>query len=343
MDTKSGLSSSRARRRASSPRGTTPPGCRRAGGDTGWSRRPGGSRARCYGSCPGRGTRAVPCKAQAMELELRGKTALITGGSRGIGLAMAARFAEAGANVMITSRKAGDLAEAAAGLVAGGAPGSRWRGGPPTSASPRMQGLRGEPRWRASGSRHPGQQRRDQPLLRPDDRHRRRPGAEDLRGQPALGADLDGRRREGRACAGRSSTSPRSAASRWSRVSAGTTSPRRPCCTSPGSSRSSWRPTCGSTRWRPDWSRRGWRPPVGGPRRGADRRAHPVAPARPARRHRHRRPVPGLRRRLVGHWADFRRRRGHRPSSPRGRGLTSGIGGGACRAISHGALSRLGG
>src|SRR6201986_2687195 len=56
-----------------------------------------------------------------MELELRGKTALITGGSRGIGLAMAGRFAEAGANVMITSRKAQDLADAAAGLVGGGA------------------------------------------------------------------------------------------------------------------------------------------------------------------------------------------------------------------------------
>ncbi len=56
-----------------------------------------------------------------MELELNGKTALVTGGSRGIGLAMAARFAEAGANVMITSRKAEALAEAAAGLVAGGA------------------------------------------------------------------------------------------------------------------------------------------------------------------------------------------------------------------------------
>jgi NAD(P)-dependent dehydrogenase (short-subunit alcohol dehydrogenase family) len=56
-----------------------------------------------------------------MELELRGKTALITGGSRGIGLAIAGRFAEAGADVMITSRTAADLAEAAAGLVAGGA------------------------------------------------------------------------------------------------------------------------------------------------------------------------------------------------------------------------------
>ena len=60
-----------------------------------------------------------------MELELRGKSALITGGSRGIGLAMAARFAEAGANVMITSREADDLADAASGLVAGGAPEER--------------------------------------------------------------------------------------------------------------------------------------------------------------------------------------------------------------------------
>ncbi len=60
-----------------------------------------------------------------MELELEGKTALITGGSRGIGLGVATRFVEAGANVMITSRTADDLAEAAAGLVAAGAPAER--------------------------------------------------------------------------------------------------------------------------------------------------------------------------------------------------------------------------
>jgi NAD(P)-dependent dehydrogenase (short-subunit alcohol dehydrogenase family) len=64
-----------------------------------------------------------------VELELEGKTALITGASRGIGLAMAGRFLEAGANVMLTSRKAEDLAQAMAGLVAGGAKADRvaWK------------------------------------------------------------------------------------------------------------------------------------------------------------------------------------------------------------------------
>ncbi|HVB91782.1 MAG TPA: SDR family oxidoreductase [Acidimicrobiales bacterium] len=57
-----------------------------------------------------------------MELELKGRTALITGGSRGIGLAMAARFLEAGAKVMLTARTADHLAEAADRLVADGAP-----------------------------------------------------------------------------------------------------------------------------------------------------------------------------------------------------------------------------
>jgi NAD(P)-dependent dehydrogenase (short-subunit alcohol dehydrogenase family) len=51
-----------------------------------------------------------------MDLRLDGKTALVTGASRGIGLAIARRLAEAGANVMLSSRKDDALAQAAAGL-----------------------------------------------------------------------------------------------------------------------------------------------------------------------------------------------------------------------------------
>jgi NAD(P)-dependent dehydrogenase (short-subunit alcohol dehydrogenase family) len=56
-----------------------------------------------------------------MELSLEGKTALVTGGSRGIGLAVATRFVQAGANVMISSRTAEDLARAVGDLVDAGA------------------------------------------------------------------------------------------------------------------------------------------------------------------------------------------------------------------------------
>lgn len=57
-----------------------------------------------------------------MDLRLDGKTALVTGGSRGIGLGIARRFAEAGANVMLTSRSAESLADAVASLEGVGPP-----------------------------------------------------------------------------------------------------------------------------------------------------------------------------------------------------------------------------
>ena len=52
--------------------------------------------------------------------DLTGKTALVTGGSRGLGLQIAEALGEAGARIMLTSRKAGDLEEAAAQLQAKG-------------------------------------------------------------------------------------------------------------------------------------------------------------------------------------------------------------------------------
>lgn len=52
--------------------------------------------------------------------DLKGKTALVTGGSRGLGLQMAHALGEAGAKVIVSSRKAEDLAEAVAELKAAG-------------------------------------------------------------------------------------------------------------------------------------------------------------------------------------------------------------------------------
>lgn len=52
--------------------------------------------------------------------DLTGRTAIITGGSRGIGLAIGQRLAEAGANVVLTSRDQ-DSADAAAAQVDGNA------------------------------------------------------------------------------------------------------------------------------------------------------------------------------------------------------------------------------
>ncbi|MBL8337098.1 MAG: SDR family oxidoreductase [Rhodoferax sp.] len=57
--------------------------------------------------------------------DLQGRTALVTGGSRGLGLQMAHALGEAGARVMLCSRKADDLEQAVAELQAGGID-ARW-------------------------------------------------------------------------------------------------------------------------------------------------------------------------------------------------------------------------
>jgi NAD(P)-dependent dehydrogenase (short-subunit alcohol dehydrogenase family) len=60
--------------------------------------------------------------------DLSGQVALVTGGSRGLGLQIAEALGEAGAKIMLTSRKASDLEEAAADLAAKGVD-ARWIAG----------------------------------------------------------------------------------------------------------------------------------------------------------------------------------------------------------------------
>jgi gluconate 5-dehydrogenase len=57
--------------------------------------------------------------------DLSGRVALVTGGSRGLGLQIAEALGEAGAKIMLTSRKAADLEEAAAELSTKGID-ARW-------------------------------------------------------------------------------------------------------------------------------------------------------------------------------------------------------------------------
>ena len=67
----------------------------------------------------------MPPRTIQQLFDLSGKTALVTGGSRGLGLQMAHALGEAGARVMISSRKAEELEHAVADLQAAGID-ARW-------------------------------------------------------------------------------------------------------------------------------------------------------------------------------------------------------------------------
>jgi NAD(P)-dependent dehydrogenase (short-subunit alcohol dehydrogenase family) len=63
---------------------------------------------------------AMSARTTEQLFSLTGKTALVTGGSRGLGLQMAEALGEQGARVMVSSRKQADLDEALASLKARG-------------------------------------------------------------------------------------------------------------------------------------------------------------------------------------------------------------------------------
>ena len=76
--------------------------------------------------------------------ELSGKVALVTGGSRGIGLAISRALAEAGARVAVVARNAEGAAQAAAGLPGEGHRGYGCDVGDPAQAQATVAGVEAE-------------------------------------------------------------------------------------------------------------------------------------------------------------------------------------------------------
>ena len=92
---------------------------------------------------------------------LTGKVALVTGGSKGLGKAMARGLAEAGADIVISSRHESELRPALDEILKG--TGRRGRFSSPTWASATQVEQPGQHRPGADGPRgHPHQQRRHQ-------------------------------------------------------------------------------------------------------------------------------------------------------------------------------------
>ena len=104
----------------------------------------------------------------------KGKVALITGGSKGIGLATAYALAAAGANVVVTGRN-----QAALDAAVNGAPAGTSIHGVPSRCAARRRCRTGRRRRGADlrRARRAGQQRRRRPVLRTSPTCRRRSGS----------------------------------------------------------------------------------------------------------------------------------------------------------------------
>ena len=101
-----------------------------------------------------------------MELNLRGRTALVTGASKGIGRASAEALAAEGVNVILVSRTLADLKAARQKII------DRWNVDAQVHDYDLSDSERGRAGGGASRHRHPGQQRRRDPRRGPPAGHR---------------------------------------------------------------------------------------------------------------------------------------------------------------------------